>query len=121
MPTRSCTICSSSFASRSPIPRPARSRSIGSGGRVAADGIGGWVEDWSALSLKQRENFLFQITTRMFAWEMAAADAWGESMYARACWEEAFSVAYDAPSVGTIDDRRLGVASVAPMSAFSAS
>lgn len=66
---------------------------------------GGWVEDWSILNRRQKEDFLFQITTRLFAWEMAAADAWGEAMFAKAHWEERFAVAYDAPVTGTIQDR----------------
>lgn len=75
---------------------------------------GGWVEDWTALNRKQKENLLFQITTRLFAWEMAAADAWGEAMFAKAQWEERFAISYDAPVTGTIQDRtakgRLGAA-----------
>lgn len=66
---------------------------------------GGWVEDWSRLNRKEKENFLFGITTRMWAWELAAADAWGEAMFAKAQWEERFSIAYNAPMTGTIDDR----------------
>jgi hypothetical protein len=66
---------------------------------------GGWVEDWSRLNRKEKENFLFAITTRMWAWELAAADAWGEAMFAKAQWEERFAIAYNAPMSGTIDDR----------------
>ena len=66
---------------------------------------GGFVEDWTALTRKQKEDFLFQITTRLFAWEMAAADAWGEAMFAKAQWEERFAISYDAPVTGTIQDR----------------
>lgn len=66
---------------------------------------GGWVEDWTALNRSQKENFLFQITTRLFAWEMSAANAWGEAMFAKAAWEERFAIAYDAPVTGTIQDR----------------
>lgn len=66
---------------------------------------GGWEEDWSRLTRKQKENFLFQITTRLFAWEMSAAESWGEAMFAKAQWEERFAVSYDAPVTGTISDR----------------
>jgi hypothetical protein len=66
---------------------------------------GGWIEDFTKLTNKQKENFLFIITTRLFAWEQKAADAWSEAMYAKVMWEERFSISYDAPRVGTIDDR----------------
>lgn len=66
---------------------------------------GGWVEDWSQLTPRQRENFLFQITTRLFDWEQRAADIWGEAMFARVQWEEQFSIKFDAPMSGTEADR----------------
>ncbi len=66
---------------------------------------GGWEEDWTALGSREREQFLFQITTRLFDWELRAADAWGEAMFARAMWEERFSIDFDAPISGTIEDR----------------
>lgn len=66
---------------------------------------GGWVEDWSELGHRQREDFLFTLTTRMFAWEQAAADAWGEAMFAKAKWEEVFAQGYANPAAGTVDDR----------------
>lgn len=66
---------------------------------------GDFVEDWSALGRKQREDFIFTITTRLFAWEQARADAWGEAMFAKAAWEEHFANSYVAPRTGTVDDR----------------
>lgn len=66
---------------------------------------GGFEEDWSVLGRREREDFLFSITTRLFAWERAAADAWGEAMLAKVAWEERFSTGYQAPVQGTIDDR----------------
>lgn len=66
---------------------------------------GSFEEDWTRLGTKERENFLFQITTRIFDWEQRAADAWTEAMLAKAIYEERFSIAYDAPKTGTIDDR----------------
>ena len=66
---------------------------------------GDWVEDWSALSRKQKEDFLFKITTRLFAWEQRAAEAWGEAMFSKAAWEERFAIGFDAPVHGTIEDR----------------
>lgn len=66
---------------------------------------GGWEEDWTRLSPRQREQFLFQITTRLFDWDMRAADVWGEAMFARGQWEERFAIEYDRPKSGTIEDR----------------
>ncbi len=66
---------------------------------------GGWVEDWTQLTPRQRENFLFQITTRLFDWEQRAADIWGEAMFARVQWEEQFAIKFDAPMSGTEADR----------------
>lgn len=66
---------------------------------------GAWVEDFSRMTHHHRENFLFAITTRMFAWEQLAADAWGEAMFARGKWEERFSIAFRSPMDGTVGDR----------------
>lgn len=67
---------------------------------------GSYEEDWSKLTLKEKERFLFTITTRLFDWEQRAANAWGEAMFAKAAFEERFSIAFDAPMHGTVDDRR---------------
>lgn len=68
---------------------------------------GAYIEDYSRLTHKHRENLLFQITTRIFEWEQKAADAWGEAMFAKAQFEERFSLTFaDAPgSRPTVDDR----------------
>lgn len=66
---------------------------------------GDYIEDWSALNRRQREDFLFRITTRLFAWEQIKDDAWGQAMFAKASWEERFASSYIAPRTGTVDDR----------------
>lgn len=66
---------------------------------------GGFKEDWSALTVKQREEFLFRITTALFDWEQQAAELWGEAMFAKALWVEAFSVGFQSPERGTVDAR----------------
>lgn len=66
---------------------------------------GAWEEDWTRLTAKQKENFLFQITTRLFRWELLAADAWKDALFAKAQWEERFGITYAGPQRGTIDDR----------------
>lgn len=66
---------------------------------------GAFDEDWTRMTVRQKEDFLYRITTQLFNWEQAAADAWGEAMFAKAQWQEKFAVEYDAPHTGTIDDR----------------
>lgn len=66
---------------------------------------GQYIEDWTMLTLRQREHFLFQITTRLFDWEQRAADLWTEAMFAKGIFTERFSIEFDAPVHGTIDDR----------------
>lgn len=67
---------------------------------------GSYDEDFTRLTIKQKQDLLFRITTRLFEWEQAAADAWGEAMFAKAQWEERHSIGFDAPMAGTVDDRR---------------
>ena len=71
----------------------------------AKTATGAYIEDWGRLTDRQREEFLFRITTSLFAWEQRAADLWGEAMFAKAVWTEAFASAYDEPVKGTIEDR----------------
>lgn len=58
---------------------------------------GGYLDDYSKLTRKQREDFMFQITTNLFLWEQRAATIWGEAMFSKAQFEERFAVAYDEP------------------------
>jgi len=67
--------------------------------------LGGFEEDFTKLSLKEKEDFLFSITTHSFEWQQQAADSWGEAMLAKAQWEERFSIGFDAPASGTVEDR----------------
>lgn len=57
----------------------------------------GFVEDFSKLTKKQREDFMFSITTSLFLWEQRAASLWGDAMFSKAQFEERFAVAYDTP------------------------
>lgn len=56
---------------------------------------GGYQEDWTRLTLRQKEHFLFSITTNLWAWQQAAADLWGEAMMAKSVWQESFSRNFD--------------------------
>ena len=94
-----------------------REAEIDEGGEVkrGTDGLPLWrrtstgmfVEDWSKLTHRDRERLLFQITTSIYLWEQRAADIWGEAMYAKAVWEDAFSIGYESleGTKPTIDDR----------------
>jgi hypothetical protein len=67
---------------------------------------GAYREDYSNLGIRQREEFLFRITTGIFGWKQTAADLWGEAMFAKAQWEEAFSTGFVEPTGRlTVDDR----------------
>ena len=66
---------------------------------------GTYDEDFTRLTTAQREHLLFLITTRLFEWSQAAADAWLEAMLAKSQWEERFALGFDAPATGTIEAR----------------
>lgn len=57
---------------------------------------GSYVEDWTKLSYRQRERFLFQLTTRLFNWEQMQAESWAEAMFAKVSWEQAFSAGFES-------------------------
>ena len=66
---------------------------------------GAYIEDYSLLGHRERDDFLFRITTAVFTWEQQAADLWGNAMFAKAIWEETFATGYIGASGRTIDDR----------------
>lgn len=68
---------------------------------------GSYVEDWEKLRTRDRERFLFLITTRLFEWTQKASSAWAEAMFAKALWEDAFSLGYEEleGSKPTVDAR----------------
>lgn len=69
------------------------------------DYTGNYIEDWSRLTYRQREDLLFEVTTRIFEWEQAKERFWTRAMMAKAIFTERFAIEYDAPMSGTIDDR----------------
>jgi hypothetical protein len=76
--------------------------------RKAASGM--YAEDWSRLTHRERERFLFQITTRLGEWEQIATESWAEAMFSKAAWEESFAIGFESlPTVSstrpTVDDR----------------
>lgn len=68
---------------------------------------GGYVEDYSRLGIKEREDFLFRITTSLFEWQQTKADLWGEAMFSKALWEETFARGFThaTGSRPTVDDK----------------
>lgn len=71
---------------------------------------GSYVEDWGKLNHKQRERFLFLITTRLFTWEQQAASLNFDALFAKAEWEQSFATGFESlPPISstrpTVDDR----------------
>ena len=68
---------------------------------------GAYREDWGRLTHKQRERFLFLITTRLFTWEQQAASLNFEALFAKAEWEQSFATGFESlPGTRpTVDDR----------------
>lgn len=67
---------------------------------------GSYIEDYSLLTDRQKENFLFQITMGLFEWKQTSADLWGEAMFAKAQWEEALAWGFSTPTGRlTVEDR----------------
>lgn len=68
---------------------------------------GAFVEDYSRLGIREREDFMFRITSNLFEWQQTRADLWGDAMFAKAQWEESFSDGFvNTPGARpTVDDK----------------
>jgi hypothetical protein len=67
---------------------------------------GAYVENWDRLTAQERERFLYRIYLSIAEWRARATKAWGESMFAKAIWEEAFAEGFrSAEGARTVDDR----------------
>lgn len=66
---------------------------------------GGYEEDFTKLSTRNKEALMFKLVTGLFRWQMQATDVWGEAMLAKTQWEERFSAGFEAPMTGTEADR----------------
>lgn len=71
---------------------------------------GMYVEDWSKLSSREREHYLYLITTRLFEWSQRQAEDWAEAMFAKAQWESMFAAGYESlegskPTIGDRENR----------------
>lgn len=63
------------------------------------------IEDWSNLGDRDRQNFLFEITTHLVDWEQKAASLWGEAMIAKVAFEGQFAEGYVDSHGKTVEDR----------------
>lgn len=68
---------------------------------------GAYVENWERLGSRERERYIYQITTSIMDWEKRASQAWAEAMFAKAQWEEAFATGFQSVKDGkaTVDAR----------------
>ncbi len=68
---------------------------------------GAFIEDYSRLTNREREDFMFRITANLFEWQQTRADLWGEAMFAKAMWEEAFADGFTSTpgTRPTVDDK----------------
>lgn len=58
------------------------------------DIFGYYVEDYSRLTIRQKDDFIHRITVHLFEWEQRAAGAWGNAMLAKGVYEETFAEAF---------------------------
>lgn len=65
------------------------------------------IENWKLMGIREREHYIYVITTRLFDWESRATEAWAEAMFAKALWEDRYSIGYrKLPGAkATVDDR----------------
>ncbi len=68
---------------------------------------GAFIEDYSKLTSREREDFMFRITSNLFEWQQTRADLWGDAMFAKAMWEEAFADGFTSTpgTRPTVDDK----------------
>lgn len=67
---------------------------------------GAYVEDYSRLTVQERDGFMLRIATGSVEWGQRASMAWLEAMLAKGRWEEAMAEGFVAP-VGriTVEER----------------
>jgi hypothetical protein len=68
---------------------------------------GAYVEDYTKLTGREKDDYLLRITTGLLEWEQQASALWLESMLAKGRWEEAMASGFTAPVQGktTVEDR----------------
>jgi hypothetical protein len=63
------------------------------------------VENWDRLTFKERDDLIYQLAIRLFAWEQRSQNAWHDAMLSRGVWEEMYAIKYDEPGSGTMGER----------------
>ncbi|MFI0967016.1 hypothetical protein ACH4S8_37380 [Streptomyces sp. NPDC021080] len=59
---------------------------------------GAYVEDYTRLTAREKEDFLLRITTGLLEWEQKASTTWLEAMLAKGRWEEAMATGFISPT-----------------------
>ena len=57
------------------------------------------IEHWERITKAEADKLQYAIITKMFDWQQKRADIWGEAMFAKARWEEAYATAFDTANV----------------------
>jgi hypothetical protein len=67
---------------------------------------GAYIEDYTKLSNREKDDFLLRITTHLLEWEQKASSLWLESMLAKGRWEESMASGFVAPTGrATVEER----------------
>ncbi|MFE0490157.1 hypothetical protein [Streptomyces griseoaurantiacus] len=67
---------------------------------------GAYVEDYTRLANREKDDFLLRITTGLLEWEQKASTAWLEAMLAKGRWEESMASGFVAPTGRTTVEER---------------
>lgn len=59
---------------------------------------GAYVEDYTRLTNREKDDYLLRISTMLLEWEQQASARWLEAMLAKARWEEAMATGFIAPT-----------------------
>jgi hypothetical protein len=59
---------------------------------------GAYVEDYTRLANREKDDFLLRITTGLLEWEQKASTLWLESMLAKGRWEESMATGFVSPT-----------------------
>lgn len=59
---------------------------------------GAYVEDYTRLANREKDDFLLRITTGLLEWEQKASTLWLESMLAKGRWEESMASGFVSPT-----------------------
>lgn len=68
---------------------------------------GAYIEDYTRLANREKDDFLLRITTGLLEWEQKASTLWLESMLAKGRWEESMATGFTAsmPGKTTVEAR----------------